>query len=57
MPLRPGRSRKVIAANIRDLEHSQSAAGRKRNAQPNAHKINIAIAMREARRKKKKRKS
>lgn len=48
MPLKRGKSRAVISSNIRELEHSQTKAGRKRNAQPNAHAINVAIAMRKA---------
>jgi hypothetical protein len=44
LPLKPGKSRKVISQNISELEHSQTAAGKKRT-----HKQNIAIAMQQAR--------
>lgn len=44
MPLKRGRSQKVISANIRELEHSRTKAGRART-----HKQNVAIAMKEAR--------
>ena len=44
MPLKPGKSKKVISENIRELEHSRSAAGKKRT-----HKQNIAIAFSKAR--------
>lgn len=50
MPLRKGRSRAVISANIRELEHSQTKAGRKRT-----HQQNIAIAMKQAGRSRRKR--
>lgn len=41
MPLKRGKSQKTISANIRELEHSRTKAGRGRS-----HKQNIAIAMR-----------
>ena len=47
MPLKKGKSQAVISKNISELEHSTSAAGRKRT-----HKQNIAIALSEARKKK-----
>lgn len=40
MPLKKGKSRKTISANIRELEHSKTKRGRKRS-----HKQNVAIAM------------
>ena len=43
MPLKKGRSQKVISSNIKELEHSTTAAGRKRT-----HKQNVAIAMKKA---------
>ena len=43
MPLKKGRSRKTISANIRELEHSRTKAGRKRT-----HKQNVAIALKKA---------
>jgi len=49
MPLQKGRSKAAISANIRELSHSQTAAGKKRNAGPNAHARNVAIAMKTAR--------
>jgi len=45
MPLKKGSSKKVISENIRELEH----AGKGRS-----HKQNIAIALSEARKSKKK---
>lgn len=48
MPLKPGRSRSAISSNIRELSHSQTKAGKARNAGPNAHARNVAIAMRQA---------
>lgn len=48
MPLKSGKSKKAISANISELSHSTTKAGKKRNAQPNAHAINVAIAMRKA---------
>lgn len=42
-PLRKGKSRKAISANIRELEHSQTKAGKQRT-----HKQNIAIALKKA---------
>lgn len=53
MPLRKGKSRAAISANIHELSHSHTAAGRKRNAQPNAHAINVAIALKAAHYKRK----
>lgn len=47
MPLRRGKSRAVISANIRELEHSKTKAGRKRT-----HAQNVAIAMKQARKSK-----
>jgi hypothetical protein len=47
MPLKRGKSQKVISSNIRELEHSQTTAGRKRT-----HKQNVAIAMKKAKGKK-----
>jgi len=44
MPLKPGKSQKVISENISELEHSQTKAGKGRT-----HKQNIAIAMENAR--------
>jgi hypothetical protein len=52
MPLKRGRSRAVISSNIHELSTSRTAAGRARNARPNAHAINVAIAMKQARRRK-----
>jgi hypothetical protein len=43
MPLKTGRSRAVVSANIRELEHSRTKAGRQRT-----HKQNIAIALQKA---------
>lgn len=43
MPLKKGKSQKVISENIAELEHSKTKAGKKRS-----HKQNIAIAMSEA---------
>lgn len=48
MPLKSGRSRAAIGGNIRELSTSRTKAGKTRNAQPNAHAINVAIAMRKA---------
>lgn len=47
MPLRKGRSQKVISSNIRELEHSRTKRGKARS-----HKQNIAIAMKLARKRK-----
>lgn len=47
MPLKRGSSRKTISANIRELEHSKTKAGRKRT-----HAQNVAIAMKESRKRK-----
>lgn len=44
MPLRRGKSNKVISQNISELEHSKTAAGKKRT-----HKQNVAIALQQAR--------
>jgi hypothetical protein len=49
MPLKRGSSRKVIAANIRELEHSRTKAGKQRS-----HKQNVAIAMSMARKSRRK---
>lgn len=49
MPLKKGKSQKTISHNISELEHSQTAAGKKRT-----HKQNIAIALSEARKSGKK---
>ena len=54
MPLRPGKSRKTISGNIHELTVSRTKAGQARNAKPNAHAVNVAIAMREAYDKRKK---
>lgn len=43
MPLKPGKSAQTIAANIRELEHSQTKAGLGRT-----HAQNVAIAMKAA---------
>jgi hypothetical protein len=43
MPLKSGSSQKTISANIRELEHSQTTAGKKRT-----HAQNVAIAMHKA---------
>jgi len=48
MPLRKGRSQAAISANIKELSHSRTKAGRSRNARANAHAINVAIALRKA---------
>jgi len=44
MPLKRGKSQKTISSNIRELEHSQTAAGKKRT-----HRQNIAIAFAKSR--------
>ncbi len=44
MPLKRGKSQAVISANIRELEHSQTKAGKGRS-----HAQNVAIAMKTAR--------
>lgn len=49
MPLKKGKSQKVISANISELSRSTTKAGRKRT-----HKQNIAIALSEARKPRKK---
>jgi len=49
MPLKKGSSQKTISANISELERSTTKAGRKRT-----HKQNIAIALSEARKPRKK---
>lgn len=49
MPLKKGKSRAVVEENIHELEHSQTKAGKKRT-----HKQNIAIALSEARKSKRK---
>lgn len=43
MPLKKGKSRKVIAQNIHELEHSRTKAGRGRS-----HRQNVAIALKTA---------
>jgi len=50
MPLKKGRSRKTISANIRELEHSRTKAGRGRT-----HAQNIAIALKMAGKSRKRR--
>ena len=42
------RGKKNIGRNIKELSHSQTKAGKARNARPNAHAINVAIALRAA---------
>lgn len=37
--------RAAVKADIHELTHSQTAAGRSRNSSPNAHARNVAIAM------------
>lgn len=44
MPLKPGKSQKVISENISELEHSQTKAGKGRT-----HKQNVAIALENSR--------
>jgi hypothetical protein len=44
MPLKRGSSQKTISANIRELEHSQTKAGKQRT-----HAQNVAIALKQAR--------
>jgi hypothetical protein len=44
MPLKKGKSRKTISRNIRELEHSQTKAGKGRT-----HAQNVAIAYKTAR--------
>lgn len=44
MPLKRGKSQKVISQNISELESSQTAAGKQRS-----HKQNVAIALSKAR--------
>lgn len=46
MPLLKGK--KNIGRNVRELSTSRTKAGKARNAQPNAHAINVAIALRTA---------
>jgi hypothetical protein len=46
MPLKAGK--KNIGANIRELSHSQTKAGKKRSSNPSSHKMNVAIAMKKA---------
>ena len=43
-PLRKGKSKATISANIRELEHSQTKRGKQRT-----HKQNVAIALAMAR--------
>ena len=43
-PLKRGGSKKIISANIRELEHSQTKRGKART-----HKQNVAIALAQAR--------
>lgn len=50
MPLKSGgkskaSKRAAVKADIHELSHSQTAAGRSRNSGPNAHARNVAIAM------------
>jgi hypothetical protein len=50
MPLEHGGKSKAskqaaVGANIRELTHSQTAAGKTRAAGPNAHARDVAIAM------------
>jgi hypothetical protein len=47
MPLKSGSSNKTISANIHELEHSKTKAGKKRT-----HEQNIVIAMQKAHGKK-----
>jgi hypothetical protein len=49
MPLKKGSSRKTISSNIRELEHSQTKAGKSRS-----HRQNVAIAMKAAGKSKRK---
>ena len=49
MPLRKGKSREVMEENLHELEHSKTAAGKKRS-----HKQNVAIMLAEARKSGKK---
>ncbi len=53
MPLRPGKSKSVIATNMAELLSSETAAGRRRNRQsPKKRRAQaFAIAMRHARRR------
>jgi len=37
--------RAAVGRDIKELSHSQTAAGKARNAAPNAHERNVAIAM------------
>lgn len=48
MPLKKGRSRATIAANIHELEHAQTKAGKARS-----HAQNVAIALKTAHYKRK----
>jgi hypothetical protein len=43
MPLKPGKSRKVISENIQELSHSQTKAGKSRT-----HAQNVAAALKKA---------
>lgn len=49
MPLERGNSRRAISDNLKELAASRTKAGRVRNRRPNAKKINLAIALKEAR--------
>ena len=49
MPLRPGKSKKTVSANISELERSKTKVGKSRT-----HKQNVAIALSKAGKKRKK---
>jgi hypothetical protein len=46
MPLKRGKSQKVISENIRELEHSKTKRGRGRT-----HAQNVAIALKQSRKR------
>lgn len=48
MPLKRGKSPTTISRNIHELTTSRTKAGKARTAKPNAHAVNVAIAMGEA---------